>query len=96
MGLAGPLGSEAAHLPVPPGPGSTSETSALYVRVGPALDGRWIHALGQFLLRLDKRTEARAGPAAPEMSEGLQQFWARHLGVQGTILPSQPDLPAPE
>lgn len=71
MGLAGPLGSEAAHLPVPPGPGSTSETSALYVRVGPALDGRWIHALGQFLLRLDKRTEARAGPAAPEMSEGV-------------------------
>lgn len=27
---------------------------------------------------------------------GLQQFWARHLGVQGTILPSRPDLSAPK
>lgn len=71
MGLAGPLGSEAAHLPVPPGPGSAAETSALHFRVGPALDGRWTHALGHFLLRLDKRTEAHAGPAAPEMSEGV-------------------------
>lgn len=94
----GPLGFEAAHLWSCLGL-AMSQRQCRHARVSPAPDSGWAsslpflsrtHALGQSLLRLDKRTAAPAGAAGLGWGRELQQSL---LDTGGPTLSGSPASP---